>query len=241
MSSIRGCDFEVSFVPSDEPANIPLREVTSASDQALIHGLTSGGEAGFTAFYERFSSVLFCLVYRILRDRKEAEDALQEAFVQIWKQSSTFDPARAGLFSWTVRIARSRAIDRLRQRQACRRKTETAIAEAGGVEIAPAPDYSLMQREERMQVKAALALLSQHQREALELAFFSAMTHIEISNALRIPLGTVKARIRRGLITLREILRPRGEAVALQTESEYSQRSPSCVMRDADTTEIALC
>jgi RNA polymerase sigma-70 factor (ECF subfamily) len=182
----------------------------------LIEALTSGSDVGFKRFYQQFASVLFSLTCSILRDAREAEDVLQEAFVQMWKQSSSYDPARSSLFTWTVMITRSRAIDRVRKRQRAQNKTDAAIAEAA---IAPlllesGPDNDLIRSEERDRVRAFLPSLPSAQREALDLAFFGAMTQREISQTLDVPLGTVKARIRRGLMALRSRLHQPTEAAS---------------------------
>jgi RNA polymerase sigma-70 factor (ECF subfamily) len=183
-------------------------------DVELFVALTSGSEAGFTRFYQHFASSLYSLTCSILRDPKEAEDVLQEAFLQMWKQSSSYDPARSSLFSWAVMIARSRAIDRVRKRQRLRDGSEAAIAEAA---VAPVlldlgPDDNLMRSEERARVRSFLPSLPSAQREAIDLAFFGAMTQREISQKLEVPLGTVKARIRRGLMALQSSFRGAVEA-----------------------------
>jgi len=243
MSYPPGSNHALRFPPSDESPCAPFGETATASDQELFHSLTSRDETGFTVFYDRFASVLFSVTYCILQDRKEAEDALQEAFIHMWKQSSTFDPARGRLSSWAIMIARYRALDRLRRLQRGHRKIEASISEAVAVEIEgeSGPDTNMMQREERKRVKAALARLSHQQREAVELAFFHAMTHLEISAALKVPLGTVKARIRRGLLSLRDILRSRCEETALHFQLAQPSGSPLFMVIDADAGEIALC
>lgn len=172
--------------------------------------LQGGDEAAFDNFYQRFAPGLFSMIYHILQDQKEAEDVLQEAFVQMWKKSSTYDPSRSALFTWAVMISRNKAIDRLRSRQ---RRSRTA--EAAAVELEAAPpvgskqaDELLGQGEERARVRSALTQLPDAQREAIDLAFFSGLTQVEISDKLGTPLGTIKARIRRGLLALRSFLEP---------------------------------
>ncbi len=185
----------------------------SAADQALMRQLQDGDENAFASFYRRFSPGLFSMIYQILQDQKEAEDVLQEAFVQMWKKSSTYDANRSGLFTWAVMISRNKAIDRLRSRQRRFRTVEAATAEMEvslPIEVAQA-DELLGQGEERARVRSALKQLPDPQREAIHLAFFGGMTQVEISDKLQAPLGTVKARIRRGLLALRTVL---GEAVS---------------------------
>lgn len=148
------------------------------------------------------------MIYQILQDQKESEDVLQEAFLQMWKKASTYDANRSGLFTWAVMIARNKAIDRLRSRQRRSRTVEAATAEMAvnlPNEVEQADDL-LGQGEERARVRRALKQLPDPQREAIHLAFFGGMTQVEISDKLQAPLGTVKARIRRGLIALRSVL-----------------------------------
>lgn len=206
-------DSPVPISPSAEDSRRParsesLQNTRADADRELIRSFTSGDEADFAIFYRRFSPGLFSLVYRILQDQKESEDVLQEAFVQMWKNSATYDASRSSLFTWAVMIARNKAIDRLRARQRRIRIVEAASVEA---EVAPAAaveqaDEALSQNDERSRVRAALASLSQPQREAIDLAFFAGMTQAEIATKLGTPLGTVKARIRRGLLALRQVL-----------------------------------
>ena len=172
--------------------------------------VAAADESAFSSFYRRFSPGLFATIYEILHDQKDAEDVLQEAFVQMWKKSSTYDPSRSGVFTWAVMIARNRAIDRIRARQRRFRTIEAATAEAAAepVEYAAQAGDLLDQREERGRIVAALSHLPDAQRDAIDLAFFRGLTQAEISVKLGAPLGTVKARIRRGLLALREVLTP---------------------------------
>lgn len=150
------------------------------------------------------------MIYAILHDQKESEDVLQEAFVQMWKRSATYDPARSSLFTWAVMISRHKAIDRLRSRQRQSRLSEAIASESDALSVsrpADRADNALARSDERERVRAALAQLGEMQREAIDLAFFAGLTQTQISERLGAPLGTVKARIRRGLLALREVLR----------------------------------
>ncbi|MDQ6765181.1 MAG: sigma-70 family RNA polymerase sigma factor [Verrucomicrobiota bacterium] len=190
---------------ADAPRRIFLRD-----DEQFIQKLRSGEEAGFSAFYRRFAPVLLSLTWRILRDQKDAEDALQEAFVQMWKNMAAYDPARGSLYTWAVMITRSKAIDAVRRRQSRQRKIEEAIAQAldsPRPSQGAGPGGSAMRQEDGVRIKSALRHLSPGQREALDLAFFTPLTQNEIALRLRLPLGTVKARIRRGLIFLRGVIK----------------------------------
>ncbi len=148
------------------------------------------------------------MVFEIVKHQKDAEDVLQESFMQIWKNAATYDPQRGNVFTWSVMIARNRAIDLLRARQRRYLLGEAAAAENNSVPPASAvsADDLLGQRDEREQVRAALRHLAPVQRTAIDLAFFGGLTQSEIAEKLGAPLGTVKARIRRGLLAVRDIL-----------------------------------
>lgn len=203
----------------EEPLSIPpqpgsagRREPKTAdADRELMRALLSGSEDGFTAFYRRFSPGLFSMIYQILQDQKESEDVLQESFVQMWKKSSTYDSTRSSLFTWAVMISRNRAIDRLRSRQRRARTTEAFTVETTAAPVTSGPmqgDEALTASDDRHRVRSAIATLPDAQRQAIELAFFGGMTQAEISTKIEAPLGTVKARIRRGLIALRDVVSP---------------------------------
>lgn len=179
------------------------------SDAELMGAVVAGGDEGFAIFHERFAGVLAGFIRPILWDTAEAADALQDALFQIWKDAGRFDPARGSLNSWAIVIARNKALDRRRRSGRQRRWLETGSEIT--IEIEPqkvqTPDVSLMRSDEARRVRAALVYLSAGEREALECAFLGDMTHVETALKLGIPLGTVKARIRRGLLSLREIMR----------------------------------
>jgi RNA polymerase sigma-70 factor (ECF subfamily) len=181
----------------------------SREDEAeLIREMQAGSESAFATFYDRFAAGLFSMIYCILHDQRESEDVLQESFVQMWKKITSYNPARSSLFTWAVMISRHKAIDRLRARQRQGRLVEEAILQqdSGAPAEVGRGDDALERRDERGRVRLAFAQLSEAQREALDLAFFAGLTQTEIAEKLGAPLGTVKARIRRGLLALRELL-----------------------------------
>ena len=194
--------------PPQEGARSGVR-VPNEVDAELGRRMSNGDEDAFATFYDRFAPGLFSLIYGILRDQKESEDVLQEAFVQMWKRIATYDARRSSLFTWAVMISRHKAIDRLRTRQRQSRLNEAVAGETDAVPAsgpADRADDALARSDERERVRAALAQLSEGQREAIDLAFFGGLTQTQISDRLGTPLGTVKARIRRGLLALREQL-----------------------------------
>src|SRR5450432_3667553 len=181
----------------------------SEADAELARQMMSGNDAAFATFYDRFAPDLFPMVYAILRDQKESEDVLQEAFVQMWKRVATYNAQRSSLFTWAVMISRHKAIDRLRARQRQQRLVETVASKSGYATTPAEPERAddiLARSDERARVRAALARLSDGQREALDLAFFGGLTQLQVAQKLGAPLGTVKARVRRGLVALRNLL-----------------------------------
>jgi RNA polymerase sigma factor (sigma-70 family) len=177
-----------------------------------------GDRAAFAALYERTSAPLFGVVLRIQRDRALAEDLLQEVYVSVWKAAAGFDAARSQPMTWLTGIARNRAIDSLRRAQA-RPSLETgpAPAQDGDGDEAPdrleqladAADGPLALLDKASDARAlgqCLQQLSPPQRQSVALAFFDGLSHAEVAERLREPLGTVKSWVRRALITLRGCL-----------------------------------
>src|SRR5258708_6038676 len=164
--------------------------------ESLIRRLTSGDHRALGEFYDLYAGLVNGLALRILRDRAEAEDVVQEVFVQVWRQAARFDPRRGSPEAWLCTIARTRALDRLR-----RRTSRRAAASSGAPGAAASPGS-----EEALAVRKALGGLSPDERRALELAYYEGFTQSEIAERLREPLGTIKTRIRTAMIRLREVL-----------------------------------
>ncbi len=148
------------------------------------------------------------MIYEIVKHQKDAEDVLQEAFGQMWKKAAAYDPQRGTVFTWAVMSARKRAFDRLRARQRSYQLAEAAAAEfqLGAPNSARPGDDFFSDRDERERVRVALGHIPTAQRVAIDLAFFTVLTQSEIAEKLGAPLGTVRARIRRGLLALRDQL-----------------------------------
>jgi RNA polymerase sigma-70 factor (ECF subfamily) len=153
--------------------------------------------------YDRHSRLLYGLILRILRDPSEAEEVLQEVFVLVWKRSATYNPALGSPGGWLVGIARNRAIDRLRTNRVRRRALETA---RGDVEPSENPEMDASIAEQQRAVMLALDAIPREQRDLIEEAYYLGFTHSELAERHQLPLGTVKTRIRMGLLALREQL-----------------------------------
>ncbi len=174
----------------------------------LLNAMAKGDKAALARLYDLLAKPLFSLAVRVLHDTSEAQDIVQDVFLQIWHKAATYDPARGSVFGWATTLTRNRAIDRVRMRQ---RRAELLAASAPELQpAAPVGDHdsagSLWLQEKAGAVRTALAQLAPDQQQAIELAFFSGLTQQQIAAQLQEPLGTIKARIRRGLLKLRETL-----------------------------------
>jgi RNA polymerase sigma-70 factor (ECF subfamily) len=173
--------------------------VTSDLESALARA-AAGDQAAFASLYDALAPVVFGIVRRVLRDPAQAEEVTQEVFVEIWRQAARFDATRANVRTWAIMIAHRRAVDRVRSEQAHRdRQTRLAVADP----VPAGPEEAAVDAEERGSARQAMAELPPVQRQALELAFYDGLTHVEIAERLDVALGTVKTRIRDGLIRLR--------------------------------------
>ncbi len=180
-----------------------------ASDLDLVGRIRAGDAAALDALYARYASPVYSLVWKILQSAEDAEDVALDVFFQVWRQADRYDSARGAPAAWIFTLARSRAIDRLRARH--RREDRTISFDDPATPLDPmddaaSPDHVASFRQARDAVRGAMDVLSPAQREAIELAFFRGLTHVEIAARLSQPLGTVKTRIRQGLIRLRKAL-----------------------------------
>jgi RNA polymerase sigma-70 factor (ECF subfamily) len=177
-------------------------------DAELIARIRGGERAAFVTFYDRYSMLLLSVAAQVLGERKEAEDVLQEVMLVIWNRSGDYDPQLGTLASWAVAVTRNKALDRLRARaRRLRLVQEFAVqAENPGASASPSANEVLHGRERAELLHEAMKSLPPDQRSAIELAFFSGLSQSDIATRLQQPLGTVKARIRRGMLRLRELL-----------------------------------
>jgi RNA polymerase sigma-70 factor (ECF subfamily) len=179
-----------------------------AFDEELLSKVARGDAEAFGQVYDRFGGVLFALLLRMVRDAGAAEDLLQEVFLQIWEKAKSYDPRLGKPLGWAVALARNRAIDRLRAEARGQRLLNEVAVEQAAHGVSPENCFGdLLGGETAGLVRAALARLPAEQRQSIEMAFFGGLSQSEIAAALQVPLGTVKARIRRGMLQLRESLR----------------------------------
>lgn len=175
-------------------------------DIDLVRRVGKGDEQALAELYDRYAGLLTSLSRNILHDTSDAEETLQEVFVQVWKQAPRYDPSRSSVSTWLVLITRSRSIDRLRSRQVKERTVETLKQEKSDSHTSHEGTGNVLLRERRKRLSAELALLPAEQKQVLELAFFSGLTQSEISESTGIPLGTVKTRTLLAMKKMRQAL-----------------------------------
>jgi RNA polymerase sigma-70 factor (ECF subfamily) len=171
--------------------------------------MANGDDRALAALYDRHGGVAYSVAMNILGDAGDAEEAVSDAFIQVWSNAASFDPARSSVVAWLTMITRTRALDLLRGRRRRTLRTERSAATdiagfaAPVADLGPSPERSAELGELSRSVTAAIAELPPPQRRALELAYFGGLSHSEIADELDEPLGTVKTRIRAGMEKLR--------------------------------------
>lgn len=182
-----------------------------ANDVELLKAVAARDEAALAQLYDRYRVILFGLLLRILNNREEAEDVLQETFLQVWRRAPNFDENRGRPFTWLVTLARSRGIDRLRTLAA---RERVAVASAKDeAEVVSDAASDAFRSEQRRLITNALDQLPDEQKQTLLLAYFDGLTQSEIAARLDTPLGTVKTRMRTGMMKLRELLADKGKSL----------------------------
>ncbi len=185
-----------------------MNEDSREADRALVARAEKRDADALALLYDRHAGRLMGLAHRILGDTGEAEEILQEVFLHVWKAASTFDPSRGPVLAWLLVATRSRSIDRLRSRRTGRNAGARSLDEAPEAASREDVEADAASREWESQCRAVIAELPEDQRHALELAYFEGLTHQEIAARTATPLGTVKTRVRLGLMKLRERLLP---------------------------------
>ena len=182
------------------------------SDEALLNAIANGAVWAMESLYQRYSRILYSLAYRLVADHQVAEDLLQDAFLAIWRRSTSYSPQTGAARSWLISILHHRAIDHLRRVRRRSTLQEAPLEELELNETTAFPDVweDVWRSVKSSQVRAALMKIPVEQRLVIELAYFQGWTHTEIAEGVQIPLGTVKARLRLGLIHLKHALAQMG-------------------------------
>jgi len=170
------------------------------NDGALVAAIRNGNQEAMAELYDRYSSVVYAVALRVLGDTSAAEDVLQEIFMQLWRKPGAFDASRGNLAPWLAVITRNRAVDVLRKRRPQSELEDTTLTV--DPDFAGEADRGLIVEK----VRSALQAMSSQQRSALEMAYFEGYSHSEISAKTGEPLGTIKTRIRSGLMQLRKLV-----------------------------------
>jgi RNA polymerase sigma-70 factor, ECF subfamily len=173
---------------------------------ALIRRIAQGDQQALAPLYDETSRLVYALTLRILQDCSLAEEATMDVYLQIWRQAKSYSPARGNPSAWLLKMARSRAIDLLRAKARKKRLEESLEAACSIVASTNDPEQASLLGEEQRRAREALARLDPEQREVIEIAYFAGLSHSEIAELLGLPLGTIKTRIRSGMMKLRESL-----------------------------------
>jgi RNA polymerase sigma-70 factor (ECF subfamily) len=184
----------------------PAAPESRQSDQSSLARIARGDQAAFAELYDRHARLVYSLALRILQDRSDAEDIVQEVFAQVWAQAARYDASRGAVAAWMLTLTRSRAIDKLRAKRARPEAAIEADAAERVMDFSAAQDLELLSAEQVTRLQRALNELPDAQRTALDLAYYEGLTHVEVAARLGEPLGTVKTRIRQAVIKLREVL-----------------------------------
>ncbi len=189
-------------------ASQPSDDNRHAAQRALLAAMARGERNALAGLYDQLAGPLYSLAFRMLGDNGEAQDLVQDIFLQVWRSAATYESGRGSVFSWMATLTRNRAIDRIRMRKRRGELLGNAAPELQPSALGGEEDSagSLWLREKSAAVRSALAELAPDQRQAIELAYFSGLTQQEIAAKLSEPLGTIKARIRRGLLRLKDRL-----------------------------------
>jgi RNA polymerase sigma-70 factor (ECF subfamily) len=194
----------VLALPRSQDRFAMRRQHAHLSDEALVALVARGEEGALAELYDRVGRIAYGLALRVLRDERLAEDAVQEAFLQVWRSAATFRAERAKASTWILTLVHRRAVDLVRREQ--RRQAEPLADETMFAQAGEETEEAAWLRFERERVQTALRQLPDVQREALELAYYGGFSQSELADRLGVPLGTIKSRMFAGLSRLRELL-----------------------------------
>jgi RNA polymerase sigma-70 factor, ECF subfamily len=188
-----------------ETAEASVRDQDLAS---LVGRVATGDQSALAELYDATNRLVYSLVLRVLGDMNSAEEVLSDVYTQVWRKAASYDADRGAPLAWIATIARSRAIDRLRSSRQDRYRQESLDVLGEAPANSSSPEEAASASERQKLVREALNLLTVEQRQVIELAYYSGLSHSEIAEKLNQPLGTVKTRIRLGMMKLREALAP---------------------------------
>src|SRR5918912_1717285 len=188
------------------------RQYLILADEDLISLVETADAEAFATLYDRHSRAAFSLAYRMMGERQASEDLAQDAFLKVWRSATSYRPERGSVRTWILSIVHNRGIDQIRSQASWRRRQEEM--EASAPRSQPSEAFAETWRNsQREQVREALGTLPPEQLKILELAYFSGYTHVQISELVDLPLGTVKGRMRLGLKKIRDYFESRDAAV----------------------------
>ena len=176
-------------------------------DAMLVHQLLQRDVDAFEQLYDRHSRIVYALVLRIVQQGSTAEEVVQDVFLQLWRNAARYDTRRGPFVPWLMAVARNRALDHLRLKSERQRRREDQTEELPPVIDVPQFEQTLDEKRRAERVRALMGSLNPQQKKAIELAYFEGLSHTEIAETLKEPLGTVKSWIRNGLLRLKEGLR----------------------------------
>ena len=194
----------VLALPAPENRFAMRKQHAHLSDEALVALVARDDEDALAELYDRMSRIAYGLALRVLRDERHAEDAVQEAFLQVWRSAASFRAERAKASTWILTLVHRRAVDLVRREQ--RRQADPLTDESDTAQAPEQTEEAVWLRFERERVQTALKQLPDVQREALELAYYGGFSQSELAERLGVPLGTIKSRMFAGLARLRELL-----------------------------------
>ncbi len=183
-----------------------LRVVDDDSDEALLVGTASGDQEAFARLYDRFAPRVFGLVRKVVRDPGLSQDTMQEVMTELWRTSPRFDPNKGNAVSWILTLAHRRAVDAVRREQSARDRADVVGRREDAARPFDDVSEAVTMADEHSQIRRALDALTDLQRQAIELAYFEGMTYREVAENLGVPLGTIKTRMRDGMIRLRDTM-----------------------------------
>lgn len=205
MADLRAVDDTLAAMPSLRRGARSAVDQDVVTVEHLVHRVARGDSPAFEALYDRVAGSVYGVIRRVLRDPAQSEEVTQEVMVEVWRTATRFDPARGRATTWIHTMAHRRAIDRVRASQASHDRDERAARRDHQ------PEYDVVAerveaRLEQEQVRRCLEHLTELQRESVKLAYYNGYTYREVAEVLEVPLGTVKTRMRDGLIRLRDCL-----------------------------------